>query len=462
MRTSSHCFGHREGVGLAAGVAALLAAAGVAAGQAQFVPLGTLDGVDGESYAWGISGDGQTVVGQSRSATSGLQFEGFKRVGSGPLENLGYLNSQNRQSVAYSVNNTGTVIVGTSRYNALGVLQQAWRQSSPGAALSPIPFPNPGASALADAQGVSADGTVVVGWASTTAGLAQATRFDSSTGQVRFLGTLNGDPRSFAYGVSDDGAVVVGQSAGTTRTTAFTWVAGRSPQLQALPAITGPNGFGEAWGVSPLGNVVVGDSVDATGGLVAVAWDRLTAQITVLGDLPGGDTQASAYAASGDGSVIVGSGSTETSGFEGEAFIWDAAQGIRALKDVLAAQGVDLTGWRLFSAQDISFDGQKIVGYGRNPQGRIEGWLVVLPRVPVCVADYGGDGQLNVDDLSDFITDYFTSPAVPGPGGYAQANLCTAAPAPYNTQGFKVDINADCIVNVDDLSDYITAYFAGC
>lgn len=78
-----------------------------------------------------------------------------------------------------------------------------------------------------------------------------------------------------------------------------------------------------------------------------------------------------------------------------------------------------------------------------------------------CVADYNGDGLLNTDDLSDFITDYFTSPPVPGPGGYA-VTPCPLAPAPYNALGYKVDFNGDCLVNSDDLSDFITAYYQGC
>jgi hypothetical protein len=48
-----------------------------------------------------------------------------------------------------------------------------------------------------------------------------------------------------------------------------------------------------------------------------------------------------------------------------EAFLWDAANGLRSLKTVLTTQfGLDLTGWRLTEATGISDDGKVIVGTG--------------------------------------------------------------------------------------------------
>lgn len=56
-----------------------------------------------------------------------------------------------------------------------------------------------------------------------------------------------------------------------------------------------------------------------------------------------------------------------------------------------------------------------------------------------CPADYNTDGVLNTDDISDFVTDYFSVP-----------------PAA------RADFNSDGSINTDDLSDFITAYFSGC
>jgi hypothetical protein len=80
-----------------------------------------------------------------------------------------------------------------------------------------------------------------------------------------------------------------------------------------------------------------------------------------------------AYGASADGSVIVGG--------SGVAFLWTAADGVRALKDVLEDDyGLDLSGWGLTVATAVSPDGTVIVGYGTNPQGQEEAWRAVLPE----------------------------------------------------------------------------------
>lgn len=79
-----------------------------------------------------------------------------------------------------------------------------------------------------------------------------------------------------------------------------------------------------------------------------------------------------------------------------------------------------------------------------------------------CTADYNADGLTNPDDLGDYITDFFAVPPVPGPGGFAVPGSCPLAESPVNVEGLKADINHDCQVNTDDLTDYITAYFMGC
>ncbi len=71
--------------------------------------------------------------------------------------------------------------------------------------------------------------------------------------------------------------------------------------------------------------------------------------------------------------------------------------------------------------------------------------------------DYNLDGVVNPDDLGDFITDYYTSPPVPGPDGYAVP--CPGNAAPYD-QGYKVNYVPTCIEpNPDQLGDFITAYY---
>jgi hypothetical protein len=61
------------------------------------------------------------------------------------------------------------------------------------------------------------------------------------------------------------------------------------------------------------------------------------------------------------------------------AFIWTAANGVQRLSDVLTQDGIDLTGWRLLSANAISADGQVIWGAGAGPLGQGI-WVAILPE----------------------------------------------------------------------------------
>ncbi len=83
---------------------------------------------------------------------------------------------------------------------------------------------------------------------------------------------------------------------------------------------------------------------------------------------------------------------------------------------------------------------------------------------PSCPVEYNGDGVLNPDDLGDFITDYFTEPPIPGPGGYAVA--CPGNEPPYDAgyrAAFTPDMSGQCNPPFpDNLGDYITRYFESC
>jgi hypothetical protein len=59
--------------------------------------------------------------------------------------------------------------------------------------------------------------------------------------------------------------------------------------------------------------------------------------------------------------------------------------------------------------------------------------------IRVCDVDFNQDGNLDPDDLSDYIACYFSLPP------------CSGA-----------DFNSDTNIDPDDLSDYIAAYFGGC
>jgi V8-like Glu-specific endopeptidase len=108
-----------------------------------------------------------------------------------------------------------------------------------------------------------------------------------------------------------------------------------------------------------------------------------------------------------------------------------------------------------------------------------------------CDADYNADGFFSLDDLGDFVTDYYASPAIPG-GLQVSAPTypdrvvgyggpCAEAPdaaSPYAVDayrrfGYRVGFlqggGADCPMapsqsfpNLDHLNDFLTAFYSGC
>jgi len=102
----------------------------------------------------------------------------------------------------------------------------------------------------------------------------------------------------------------------------------------------------------------------------------------LLGDLPGGPVDSRSQAISADGNVIVGFAHVDGPTSDGTqiAMIWEPENGMRDLKGVLEARGLDLAGWTLTTARDISADGITIVGDGINPLGNAEGWVARLPE----------------------------------------------------------------------------------
>jgi probable HAF family extracellular repeat protein len=155
------------------------------------------------------------------------------------------------------------------------------------------------------ALGVSADGSVVVGWAEHAAGQYRAFRWTAAAG-MQDLGTLGGD-RSVAYGVSADGSVVVGgveDVEGQRR--AFRWTAARG--IQDLGTLGGDSSW--AWGVSADGSVVVGWAENAAGQDRAFRWTAAGGMedlnLTYAHLLTNGSMFGAAFAMSPDGRYIAG------------------------------------------------------------------------------------------------------------------------------------------------------------
>jgi uncharacterized membrane protein len=329
--------------------------------DASFEPLGDLPGGSFNSQAQGVSGDGQIVVGLSASSGpgSGGIVELFKafRWEEGEMTSLGGLVDEFGASEAWAISRDGTVIVGGAFD---GAEQRAfwWTQSGGMVAIG-----SPGGSATA--RGVSTDGSTIVGEVTPLDGDSQAFRWRQPTGL---------DILPSAWSVSADGSVIVGRSGRTgsdTQTRAVRWASGVAQALQPLPGEENQP-TAEAWDVSLSGCIAVGrgtpDSATEGPGLPLRWVDNMVEALDIQRGLATG--------VSADGSVVVG-------GAGDRAFVWDAIHGLRDLQSVLENDfGLDLTGWTLNLATDVSDDGSTIVGWGDPPDPAIatEAWRVVIPR----------------------------------------------------------------------------------
>ena len=170
--------------------------------------------------------------------------------------------------------------------------------------------PSTAASRSSEANGLSADGSVIVGY-SYTGTTNHAFKYVGTT--ITDLGAL-GDPStaasrsSYAKGVSADGSVIVGESSTGTTNHAFKYIGTTMTDLGALgDPSTAASRSSAANGVSADGSVIVGESETGT---TDHAFKYVGTTMTDLGALGDPSTAASrsstALGVSSDGSVIFG------------------------------------------------------------------------------------------------------------------------------------------------------------
>ena len=202
---------------------------------------------------------------------------------------------------------------------------------------------------ITQARGVSADGSVVVGFGHSDDG-REVFRWTDANGMqlmdVQFASDgidISGE-EFWPTGVSADGNVVIGYKSDML----FKWIVNSN----RVDLVDVPLGLAE--GVSSDGGIVVGRGKLATtpGDWEAIVWDN-TGSVTGLGILPAEGDNSRAYDVSSDGSVVIGR-SEVTSIPTVEAFRWDAINGMVGLGS--------LTGESESAARAISADGNVIVG----------------------------------------------------------------------------------------------------
>lgn len=221
--------------------------------------------------------------------------------------------------------------------------------------------------------------------------------------------------------------------------------------------------FGEAFGASTNGNFVTGN-VGSSGFL----WSP---QGTVLFTNTINTGPISPTTVSNDGTVF---GYTYTAPTARRAFVRDSLGNMTTFNDYAAARGLaDAQLWTFYSINDVSADGNKMIGAGKNPAGLNVTFLIeFIPDIPVLTITptsipFGevsvgtqslpqqlfmtntGTGTLTVNSLTitggnanQFLkTDNNTYPIVLGPGDSAQVAV-TFAPTSQGYKSANIEITA--------------------
>lgn len=258
-------------------------------GQTCGVPIDLLP-VAGSGSARAVSADGQIVVGDAGYFTDSEEPNRAVRwLADGTLQILP--SDTNRESEAWGVSADGQVVVGWAYDPSYRRRAVRWTSTGGQQDLGTL------GGSRSSAYGVSADGSVVVGYASDTGGSWRAFRW-TAAGGMQSLGSLPGGGESVARSVSADGSVVVGWAENAQyQTRAFRWTAAGG--MQDLGTLGGADSY--ANGVSADGKVAVGWSYLPGQQERAFRW---TAQ-GGMQDLGAGE-YSRAFAASADGLVVVG------------------------------------------------------------------------------------------------------------------------------------------------------------
>ncbi|GAB5536213.1 MAG: hypothetical protein Rubg2KO_24620 [Rubricoccaceae bacterium] len=346
----------------------------------------------------GVSDNG-TVVSGRQSSSSPRRVAAIRWTEADSivvLPSLSAFETNPYEDVALAVSADGSVLIGygEGQYPIDGTsyvgteVAVRWIGSAAPEDLGLLPFgeASPNSRGLA----VSADGSVVVGYSEVEApgftgsgvsGTEQAIRWEEGT--LTGLGWLDGGSNGWlsssqATGVSADGSIIVGYSrsnslAGCSNESGCVEAVLWGDEMQGLGALTESDPFSRATAVSADGRVVVGRSSSSTAQYgEAFRWEN--DQMVGLGVLPG-DAESTALGVSADGSVIVGE--SEDADGNDRLFIWTAGTGMRALRDVLAAQDVDLDGWVLEDFGGLSSNGRFLVGFDGFGEAQ-RGWRIEL------------------------------------------------------------------------------------
>jgi len=331
--------------------------------QPELIWIGTLSG--DESDARAVSSDGSVVVGAANDLNGNPRA--FRWTVATGIQDLGTLGGD--WSEANDVSADGSVIVGWS-YDANGIYRVfKW---TAGSGMQDL-----GAGDWSTAYAVSADGSVII------VNISPIAYRWTLSGGLEDLGNLGGNSTG-ASDVSSDGSVITGSSDNISGDPyAFRWVDGVG--MEQIGTF-----YSFARGISGDGNTVTGSETGSAGLHRAFKWTQSGGfEFNIAGNFSQGN------AVSGDGSIIVGDNGNG-------AFRLSTTGGLEALNQVYAS--LLTPGSDLYTAWDISSDGQYIVGYGLNTEtNQDEGYILAI------------NGISSVNDQQSFPNDFVLNQNYPNP-----------------------------------------------
>ncbi|MBU3729211.1 MAG: hypothetical protein FGM37_08205, partial [Phycisphaerales bacterium] len=183
-----------------------------------------------------LSGDGMRVAGTSRNqATTWTEMSYFDRATSTWVicGNLG-ANSGTSASSGWGISRDGNTVVGLGWISAGNAHGCHWRE---GVGMTSLGSTVVGRSTRVN--GTNADGTVFVGWQDNASGFRQGCRWIGSA-QTLISGT--GGPMGEASGCSADGSVVVGNGTSSNGSQAWRWTAAGGVVNIGPPPVNGWRG----------------------------------------------------------------------------------------------------------------------------------------------------------------------------------------------------------------------------
>ena len=221
---------------------------------------------------------------------------------------------------------------------------------------------------VSSAWGMTSDGSAVVGLGWVNAGEAHGIKWTQETGMVD-LGSTVPDRSSRANGISDDGTIVVGwQDNDYGDRLGVYWKNGVQVHLQDNEG----NPTGEAVAVTPDGKTIIGFTEETP-----FIWNETDGYTKILHPDP--DFAGGAASMTDDGKTVVGYFRPwNGQAVMGEGFIYTKATGRVELNEYVASLGYDNLGITFALPLGISPDGRYITGIGRTDDD-LKGFVIKLP-----------------------------------------------------------------------------------